>query len=332
MHNNLISILLPVKNTSAYLEECLISIVNQDISDWELLAVDDHSTDQSFEILIKYANLDKRIKVYKNNGKGIIAALRYGYSHSKGAYITRMDSDDIMVPNKLRTLRMAIDQSSGNALALGLVEYFSQDTLGEGYKKYAEWLNELTSSLSNFQDIYKECSIPSPCWMVMRSTLDNCSAFSPDVYPEDYDLAFRFKKAGLKIASVNEVIHRWRDYASRTSRTDDNYSDNRFTALKVRHFVDQDYDSTKTLYLWGAGNKGKAIAKHLVNDSIPFHWMCNNPKKIGKDIYGITLDNATMIHKAKTGQCIIAISSPKDQIDIKTMKAELPDLDYFHFC
>ena len=97
-----ISILMPVKNAALFLRECLDSIVNQEESNFELIAVDDHSTDSSLKILEEYQKKDPRIQVYKNKEHGIIAALRLAYKKSSGILITRMDSDDIMSLHKLK--------------------------------------------------------------------------------------------------------------------------------------------------------------------------------------------------------------------------------------
>ena len=117
--------------------------------------------------------------------------LKFAYSKSKGNYITRMDSDDIMVPEKLELMVNALQKSGDGHIALGQVSYFSKDGISDGYYSYEKWLNKLTRAGSNYSEIYKECVIPSPCWMVSRKDFDLCGGFNSDIYPEDYDLAFR---------------------------------------------------------------------------------------------------------------------------------------------
>ena len=97
----LVSILIPFKNTEVFLTECLDSILSQNYEHWEVLAVDDHSTDGSRTLVEKYCNLDPRFRCFSNKGHGIIEALRTAYGASIGSFITRMDSDDIMRPQKL---------------------------------------------------------------------------------------------------------------------------------------------------------------------------------------------------------------------------------------
>lgn len=219
MQKPLVSILVPFKNTEHFLPECIESIMNQSYTNWELLIIDDGSTDNSYQIVSEHANKDNRIKLFKNTGNGIIDALRVAFKHSHGDYITRMDSDDIMIPEKLEVLAKGLQTHGKQHLAVGLVKYFSSNGINDGYAKYETWLNNLTKKGNNFSEIYKECVIPSPCWMVHREDLIACSAFEPTNYPEDYDLTFRFFKQGFKCIPCDTVLHEWRDYSTRTSRT-----------------------------------------------------------------------------------------------------------------
>lgn len=327
---------MPAKNTAHYLPECLDSIIKQSYSNWELLVVNDHSSDETATVLKAYSEKDSRIKPFDNRGKGIIEALRLAYSQSSGSYITRMDSDDKMTPQKLALMLQQLQQKGKGFLAVGWVEYFSATGMGEGYLKYQDWLNGLTKKESNFTEIYKECVIPSPCWMVHKSDLDACGGFASDTYPEDYDLCFRFYQMGLKVIACDKVLHLWRDYPTRSSRTDEHYSDNRFLNLKIHYFLKLDHQKDKQLILWGAGKKGKFIAKNLLENQVQdFLWLCNNEKKIGKDIYGVKLQSQETIQNQTSFQLIVSIAMREEQNKIKN-HLNAKDLqqgkDYFFFC
>ena len=277
----LVSILTPVRNGGAFLAVCLESIINQTYKNWELLIVDDNSQDDTWETIKQYSESDSRILGFKNQGEGILPALQTAYSHATGTRITRMDADDIMEPDKLELL---LESVTTGHVAVGFVNYFSDRGVGEGYKSYAAWLNDLTNLGKNFSDLYKECTIPSSCWMLDRQDFDGCGGIG-NVYPEDYDLAFRMKEYGLKVKPVKKVIHQWRDHDSRASRNDDNYKDNRFLDLKVFHFLKQDRNENQGLTLIGAGKKGKIISQLLSKNRVEFCWATNNPRKIGVNIH-----------------------------------------------
>lgn len=326
---------MPFKNTSAYLPECLESILSQTETNWELIAVNDHSTDNSLEVINAFAGKDTRIQVLQNKGNGIIPALQTAYAQSCGQFVTRMDSDDIMPRTKLENLVQPLIKNGQGHLTTGLVKYFSDDEIGDGYQKYEDWLNEMTQTGSNFDDLYKECVIPSPCWMVYREDFDRCGGFEAEVYPEDYDLTFRFYEAGLKIIPSNQLLHLWRDYSSRTSRNHENYAYNTFIDLKVYHFLKQNNDQNRDLILWGAGRKGKAIAELLIKAEVPFKWICDNPKKIGKHIYDQEMLHWKVIDDYPNAQSIVSVASPDAQKEIKKYLAEqglIPMKDVFFFC
>jgi len=335
MDPTLISILMPVRNTAIFLEACLDSILAQSYLNWELIAIEDHSEDHSWTILQNYATRDTRIKVFQNSGKGIIQALRMAYQHSNGHYITRMDSDDLMPIQKLEILHSNLSKAKQGHLATGLVQYFSTQALGNGYRRYAEWLNTLSKKGTNFKEIYKECVIPSPCWMLHRVDLDAAGAFHSNRYPEDYDLCFRFYELGLKCLPSDVVLHHWRDSEGRTSRHDPNYADNSFLDIKLYYFIKLDYQKERPLVLWGAGKKGKKLALALQKANIPFHWICNNKQKIGKDIYEQRLHPIDHLNQLTNPQIIIVIAQPAAQIELKSRFKEQAlesNNDYFFFC
>ncbi|MEM6516653.1 MAG: glycosyltransferase, partial [Bacteroidota bacterium] len=207
MQSELISILVPFKNTSKFIDECVESILAQTHTNWELLIVNDHSSDTSYNQVLAYAEKDKRIKLFQNEDHGIIPALRKAYFESTGNFITRMDSDDLMHPKKLELMLKDLKTHGNKHVALGQVSYFSDDGIGQGYKAYENWLNSLTKNGTNYNDIYKECVIPSPCWMMRKNDLDLCQAFNPNSYPEDYDLTFRFYENKMRCIPSNHVLH-----------------------------------------------------------------------------------------------------------------------------
>ncbi|XPV67642.1 MAG: glycosyltransferase family 2 protein [Halarcobacter sp.] len=99
--SDLISVVLPVYNGRKYLAEAIESILFQTYENFELIILDDGSTDNSIEIINKYKLIDNRIKVIEQKNIGLIATLNKGLSLSQGDYIARMDQDDISLKNRL---------------------------------------------------------------------------------------------------------------------------------------------------------------------------------------------------------------------------------------
>ena len=331
----MISILMPARNAGKYIAETLDSVIEQSMSDWELIVVNDHSEDDTEEILNRYKDTEDRITVLENIGKGIIDALNMAFENCSGEFVTRMDADDIMTMTKLERLQMQLVKFGHGFVATGIVEYFSDEILGYGYLKYAAWLNELTLHEQNFDDIYRECVIPSPAWMMYKSDLVKIGGITNNRYPEDYDLCFRMKQHDLRVTTIKEVIHMWRDYPERTSRNDPNYADNRFFDIKLDYFFAIDYLRNRDLCLLGAGKKAKYIAKELVGRQVEFEWFTNNMRKVGKEIYGQNLRFEKDINPIDTKQFIIAISNSVEQLEIRE-NLESSGLclgqDFFFFC
>lgn len=329
----LVSILIPAKNESAYLEDCLLSIQNQTYTHWECIVVDDHSIDNTSGIIHQFSQADSRFKPFLNKGEGIIDALQMAYENCLGEYISRMDADDLMTENRIEVLLNNLLENGRNFVSVGKVHYFSENRLGDGFKKYERWLNSLTEKGENFKDIFKECAIPSPCWMIHRGDFDNVNAFNENRYPEDYDLAFRFYEAGYKIVPCDKVLHKWRDYATRTSRTDSNYIDDTFTEIKTHYFLKLHSKKDKQLVVVGAGNRGKKLAMHLAKQKESFHWVDHNPKKIGKHIYEILIHSFEQLEEYKDKQFIVTISNKevKQKLKIVFNQFDLKEMEDFFF-
>lgn len=97
--NPLISIIVPVYNAEKTLGRCVDSILNQTFQDWELLLIDDGSTDRSGKLCDEYALKDQRIKVFHKKNGGVSSARNIGLNHAKGKWITFIDSDDEIPKN-----------------------------------------------------------------------------------------------------------------------------------------------------------------------------------------------------------------------------------------
>jgi NADH/NAD ratio-sensing transcriptional regulator Rex len=171
--------------------------------------------------------------------------------------------------------------------------------------------------------------------MIHREDFEQCGSFNSDLYPEDYDLVFRFYKQGLKCIPSTKLLHYWRDYNYRTSRTQANYSHDMMLELKLHYFLQLHHDKEKTLVIWGAGHKGKYAANYLLEHKVNFIWICDNPKKIGKHIYNQELHDFKYLESINKPQSIITVANPNAQKEIKAylINQNMESMvDYFFFC
>lgn len=335
MTQPLVSIVMAAKDTAPYLPGCINSIIGQTYKNWELIAINDHSKDRTPEILNWYAEKDDRIKVVHSKRHKLIPALKEGYAIVKGELINRMDSDDKMPRDKLEVLVKEWQKyGKGHIIAGGTEHFVEKGEVGDGFRRYEIWLNEVAKNETHYQEIYQECVIPSHCWIIHQEDFDKVNGFNPEVYPEDYDLCFRFYKEGLKVHGIDKVLHYWRDRADRISRTWEEYKDNRYFEMKLRYFYQIDRDRGRPLVLWGAGRNGKDLAKLLFEEESSFHWVCDNQRKVGKDVYGITIEHQDAVPTFKDPQIVIVVTSPDEKVEIRKMLegwGKKPVKDYWFF-
>lgn len=109
-----ISIIIPVYNKTSYIEKCLQSIFSQDFPSFEVIAVDDGSTDASGKICDKWAADEPRLRVFHTPNSGVTAARRYGVKHADGKYIMFVDADDLLTDGALTNMHRAITQSGAD--------------------------------------------------------------------------------------------------------------------------------------------------------------------------------------------------------------------------
>ena len=105
-----VSIITPCYNSERYIKQTIISVQNQTLSDWELIVVDDGSTDNSANIVSQISEIDNRIKLIKKENGGSASARKLGLSLARGKYIQFLDADDTIDPNKLQYQVTLMDQ------------------------------------------------------------------------------------------------------------------------------------------------------------------------------------------------------------------------------
>ncbi len=136
-----VSIIIPVFNTSEFVGECLESLLNQTLTDIEIICVDDGSTDDSLFILRKYAEVDKRIIVLTQQNKGAGVARNYGMSVAKGEYLSFLDSDDFFSHDMLSETVTAADRKQADIIVYRFEKYnhVTGEYTSAGYAFHNEW-------------------------------------------------------------------------------------------------------------------------------------------------------------------------------------------------
>lgn len=159
-----LSIIIPVYNVENYLSRCLESILNQTFNDFEIICVNDGSTDNSLAVLQKFKSNDERIIIIdkKNEGSGV--ARNVGLSIAKGDYVYFVDGDDWIEENSLDKIVLKADELNTDILIFGGLSYYNNKGKNGGYsadKLPKQYLNKVFSSKDIKKDIFK---FPSTAW------------------------------------------------------------------------------------------------------------------------------------------------------------------------
>ena len=154
--NKLISVIIPVFNTSKYLEKCVNSLFIQSYSNIEIICVDNNSIDNSMQILEKLKLQDNRIKIFSNVIKGASATRNVGLAESSGEYIVFVDSDDYVDVDYIKHLYEALQEYKVDMIASAVNRVFaSTDDLWEDEYFGLKFFNQFEKKL-NLEDILQD--------------------------------------------------------------------------------------------------------------------------------------------------------------------------------
>lgn len=204
-----LSVIIPVFNAEKYLQDAIDSIIHQSFTDWELIIINDGSTDCSETIIESYS--DTRLKYYKNEQNiGLISTLNKGIALCKGDYIARMDADDISENNRF-------------AIQIAFLEKNREYAMCGSYAKVIDENNNETGKIVNLQtndylQINLLFSVPfiHPSMMIRCNVLQKNHFDSEYKHAEDYDLWCRIAK-NYKIANIPDYLLKYRWHTSNVS-------------------------------------------------------------------------------------------------------------------
>lgn len=269
-----ISILLPARNAEPTLPAALRSIARQTFRDWELVAVDDGSTDGTRERLERAG-----ARVISTSGLGIVEALRRAAESATAPLLARMDADDVMHP---RRLELQLEGMEGVDVLATRVR-----TRGaEGMRRYVDWQNGLLTHEEIVGAMFVESPIVHPSVMMRRTSFDRAGGYRDAGWAEDYDLWQRLRESGARFGKRRETLLAWRDGPGRLTRTHPMYGEKAFHAAKLHYFLRHPL-SRGPLVVWGAGPIGRAWMRGLraagreVAAAIDI-----DPRKLGRAVAG----------------------------------------------
>lgn len=204
LNKPLVSVIMPVYNAGDFLVEAIESILTQTVKDFEFLIIEDHSTDNSWEIIRKYQNKDRRIKAFRNKKRlGLVKSLNFLIPKTRGQYIARMDADDISLPARF-VRQIEYLEAHPDIIACGGQEYIIDEKGNIIAEKYFPTdAKDCYNKLMNFMVI-------QPPLLMARGSIFRMLRYDNHIFRND-DITMHFKLISRgNFGNVDEIIFKYR--------------------------------------------------------------------------------------------------------------------------
>ena len=263
----LVSVILPAYNSEEYITDAIESIRNQTYKNLEIIIIDDASTDETFNKTTEIAKNDKRIKVYRNEANlKIVDTLNKGIEQSRGVYIARMDSDDVRLPDSIKTQVDFLEKNPDVVVVGGAIDVCDKNLNFLNYRSYPRTDKDIRSKLFRYNPF------AHPAIMMRKSALKHIKYELN--WAEDYDLYFQLGRIG-KFANLSETILRLRTHGMSVSQSKVSYQEYLTFYIRLKAVFEYGYKMTPQdkLYFFI-----QLITKFLMPVKFRF-WLFNKVRK-----------------------------------------------------
>jgi glycosyltransferase involved in cell wall biosynthesis len=194
-------VLLPVWNGEAFLEMAIDSMLRQTLSSFELIVIDDGSSDRSAAIAEGFASRDDRVRTLRRPHEGLAATLNAGIAAARGEYIARMDADDVSVPDRLQKQAAFLDAHPACVAVGTWISVIDEAGHPIGLKTYVTTHDEISAAL-----LHGVSPMAHPTIVMRADALRAAGGYDARRYPsEDLDLWFRLGEIG-ELANLGEAL------------------------------------------------------------------------------------------------------------------------------
>ncbi|HKN47147.1 MAG TPA: glycosyltransferase, partial [Candidatus Polarisedimenticolia bacterium] len=182
----LVSVVMPARDAAAHLREAIESILTQTFPDFEILLLDDGSTDGTAGIAGEYARADARVRVVRQERRGLITALNRGSAAARGRYLARMDADDVAFPERLTRQVACLERSPATAVLGTAMRYLGPSGPLPAVLAHPTGPEEIRRALEEYS------CIAHPTVLMRRGAFEEAGGYRPAfLHAEDYDLWLR---------------------------------------------------------------------------------------------------------------------------------------------
>lgn len=208
----LISVIIPVYNVEDYLRECIDSVLCQTYENFEIILVNDGSTDSSGKICDEYVEKDERVTVIHQKNGGLSVARNTGLSETNGEYVYFLDSDDYIAENTFETLVTIAEKDNSDIVFFDAVSFADTDdfTVSQNYIRKNNYKTDTGINVFNLMTENKEFHSAVPLLFINKNFLADCGIlFIPGILYEDMIFTYQiFCKAPVVSQCADALYHR----------------------------------------------------------------------------------------------------------------------------
>ncbi|MGL6058451.1 MAG: glycosyltransferase family 2 protein [Culicoidibacterales bacterium] len=233
-----VSIILPIYNVEKYLGQCLDSLLNQSFDNFEIIAINDGSTDSSLQILKNYSEKDDRIKVYSQKNQGLSVARNEALKKVKGKYTIFVDSDDYFESTMIEKIFLKAEKFNSQIVIFGHREVYDDTVKGKDVAIYLNYDDLKVYTNNQVSEELLKCNILGTAWNKLFLTnfiVANNLFFEPGRYVQDWFPCFEMVTLAEKICFINEPLYnyRMRGNATTSKKTQKNIDDYTYAANNI---------------------------------------------------------------------------------------------------
>lgn len=224
--NTRVSVIIPTYNRAGYLREALVSIFNQTLPPWEVIVVNDGSTDNTDQVI---RDAKGSVLVHRQDHRGVAAARNLGLTHARGDLIAWLDSDDLWEPDFLATVVPLLAQD------LGLDGVYTGITMIDAQGTALRTSGRIEPPAALYDALVRDCFLATPSLVIRKKCYDQTGGFDPELrISEDYDMWLNLARR-CRIEGISRPLVRIRVHGSNTMSDVDTACAARLR-LTERHF------------------------------------------------------------------------------------------------
>lgn len=290
MSNPKVSVTMPCYNCESTVGQAIESILSQSLTDLELVAADDGSTDGTASVLKEYAAKDSRVKPLFLPHQGVVGAANSAIEAASGQYLARMDADDFALTGRIEKQSRLLDENPQVGLTACRVGFGGDREKCAGYAHYVDWINTLVSIDEISLNRFVEFPFANPSIMMRRDLIREHGPFRDGDFPEDYELVLRWLEAGVQMQKVDKELLIWNDPPDRLSRNHPKYTVEAFYRIKSQYlyrWLKQNSATHPKVGVIGSGRTSRKRYQMLEKLGVETSFYVDvDPRKVGHIING----------------------------------------------